>query len=100
MPWLGIGGGRGAPPDERLIQFSFPSGPTALSQFLSKLPSFANITLFHYRNHGADYGKVLVGFDVPCDEELQFQDFLSQLRYYNYEYVDETTNPVYRLFLR
>eukprot|EP01063_Lacrimia_lanifica_P020433 TRINITY_DN27746_c0_g1_i1.p1 TRINITY_DN27746_c0_g1~~TRINITY_DN27746_c0_g1_i1.p1 ORF type:complete len:559 (+),score=179.48 TRINITY_DN27746_c0_g1_i1:49-1725(+) len=93
-------GGRGAPPDERLIQFSFPQGPEALSRFLDVLPSFASITLFHYRNHGADFGKVLVGFDVPCDEELQFQTFLSTLRSNNYEYTDETTNPVYRLFLR
>ena len=90
-------GGRGAPRDERLIRFSFPENSEALSVFLSSLPEVINITLFHYRNHGADFGKVLVGFDVPIDQEVAFQQFLERV---NHEYVDETTNPVYRLFLR
>ena len=90
-------GGRGAPPDERLFQFRFPENTDALRQFLAALPSFVNITLFHYRNHGADFGKVLVGFNVPSQAELSFQKFLADVAY---EYTDETLNPVYRLFLR
>eukprot|EP01060_Flectonema_neradi_P036744 TRINITY_DN7166_c0_g1_i1.p1 TRINITY_DN7166_c0_g1~~TRINITY_DN7166_c0_g1_i1.p1 ORF type:complete len:626 (+),score=95.01 TRINITY_DN7166_c0_g1_i1:99-1976(+) len=90
-------GGRGAPRDERLIRFSFPENTEALSVFLSSLPEFINITLFHYRNHGADFGKVLVGFDVPIDQELGFQQFLTNV---NHEHIEETTNAVYRLFLR
>ncbi|KAJ9449072.1 hypothetical protein DIPPA_30908 [Diplonema papillatum] len=90
-------GGRGAPPDERLLQFSFPETTGALSLFLAELPGFVNITLFHYRNHGSDFGKVLVGFDVPVREEVSFQNFLTTV---SYAFVEETTNPVYRLFLR
>eukprot|EP01061_Rhynchopus_euleeides_P038704 TRINITY_DN66397_c0_g1_i1.p1 TRINITY_DN66397_c0_g1~~TRINITY_DN66397_c0_g1_i1.p1 ORF type:complete len:563 (+),score=190.99 TRINITY_DN66397_c0_g1_i1:49-1689(+) len=90
-------GGRGAPPDERLFRFQFPENMDALLHFLSSLPPFANITLFHYRNHGADYGKVLVGFDIPTESEIQFQTFLATV---SYDYTDETSNPVYRLFLR
>eukprot|EP01064_Diplonema_japonicum_P038388 TRINITY_DN927_c5_g1_i1.p1 TRINITY_DN927_c5_g1~~TRINITY_DN927_c5_g1_i1.p1 ORF type:complete len:546 (+),score=52.11 TRINITY_DN927_c5_g1_i1:74-1711(+) len=90
-------GGQGAPPDERLYRFIFPENSEALKTFLSALPSFINITLFHYRNHGADFGKVLVGFDVPPEEEMSFQNFISNVAY---EFEDETTNPVYRLFLR
>ncbi|MFM8343427.1 MAG: threonine ammonia-lyase, biosynthetic, partial [Betaproteobacteria bacterium] len=56
-----------------------------------------NISLFHYRNQGADYGRVLVGLQIPAEEEAELQRFLKDL---DYPWVDETTNPVYRLFLR
>ncbi len=55
-----------------------------------------NISLFHYRNHGADFGRVLVGMQVPPQEQKAFKTFLDNL---GYEYVDETDNPAYRLFL-
>jgi threonine dehydratase len=56
-----------------------------------------NISLFHYRNQGADYGRVLVGMQVPAADEAAFAAFLDDLAY---SYHDETDNPVYRLFLR
>jgi threonine dehydratase len=55
-----------------------------------------NISLFHYRNHGADYGRVLVGMQVPPKDSAQFQRFLDRL---GYDYVDESANPAYRMFL-
>ena len=56
-----------------------------------------NISLFHYRNHGSAYGRVLMGFQVPADGEREFQDFLDNA---NFQYVEETGNPVYRMFLK
>jgi threonine dehydratase len=55
-----------------------------------------NISLFHYRNHGADYGRVLVGMQVPPADKSEFRAFLDRL---GYDYVDETANPAYRMFL-
>ena len=65
-------------------------------KFLNSMGRNWNITLFHYRNHGADYGRVLVGMQVPPDEKGEFRAFLDQL---GYRYWDESDNPAYRLFL-
>jgi threonine dehydratase len=66
-------------------------------KFLSHMRPSWNISLFHYRNQGADYGRILVGLQVPEADHKDFQSFLDTL---GYPYVDETANPVYRLFLR
>jgi threonine dehydratase len=66
-------------------------------KFLSAMSGGWNISLFHYRNHGADYGRVLVGMQVPHREQTAFRRFLQQL---GYRYWDESGNPAYRLFLR
>ena len=81
---------------ELLYRFEFPERRGALMQFLQHLRSDWNISLFHYRNHGADYGRVLVGIQVPKNEMRQFRSFLREL---GYPYADETRNPAYRLFL-
>ena len=86
---------RGAP-DELLYRFEFPERPGALMKFLSNMRIDWNISLFHYRNHGSDTGRVLVGMQVPRHEMREFQRFLTTL---GYPYVDESRNPAYRLFL-
>ncbi len=83
--------------DERLLRFIFPERPGALMKFLSHMRPTWNITLFHYRNQGADYGRILVGLQVPQADGKAFQAFLDTL---GYPFVEETSNPVYRLFLR
>jgi len=83
--------------DELLYRFEFPERPGALMKFLNSMRSDWNISLFHYRNHGADYGRVLVGMQVPRQEMRQFRQFLATL---GYPYIDETRNPAYRVFLR
>jgi len=82
--------------NELLYRFEFPERPGALMQFLRSMRSDWNISLFHYRNHGADYGRVLVGMQVPSREMKQFRQFLENL---GYPYAEETRNPAYRLFL-
>ena len=82
--------------NELLYRFEFPERPGALMQFLQSMRSDWNVSLFHYRNHGADYGRVLVGMQVPRHEMREFQRFLTNL---GYPYVDESCNPAYRLFL-
>lgn len=82
--------------DEIMYRFEFPERPGALMNFLNSMSHNWNISLFHYRNHGADYGRVLVGMQVPRHDKKTFQDFLSQL---GYRYWDESDNPAYRLFL-
>ena len=82
--------------NELLYRFEFPERPGALMKFLDSMRGGWNISLFHYRNHGADYGRVLVGIQVPRDEMRQFRAFLDKL---GYPYADETRNPAYRLFL-
>jgi threonine dehydratase len=86
---------RGAP-DELLYRFEFPERPGALMKFLSAMRTDWNISLFHYRNQGSDYGRVLVGMQVPRHEMREFQRFLAKL---GYPCVDESRNPAYRLFL-
>ena len=88
-----------APPfakNELLYRFEFPERPGALMRFLQNMRSDWNISLFHYRNHGADYGRVLVGIQVPPREMAEFRRFLDKL---GYPFADETRNPAYRLFL-
>jgi threonine dehydratase len=81
---------------ERLFRFEFPERPGALLRFLEAIGSRWNISLFHYRNHGSDHGRVLAGVQVaPADAE----DFALHLRELHYPYVDETANPAYRMFL-
>jgi threonine dehydratase len=82
--------------DELLYRFEFPERPGALMRFLSGMRTDWNISLFHYRNQGSDYGRVLVGMQVPRHEMREFQRFLTKL---GYPYVDESRNPAYRLFL-
>ncbi|MBK9950810.1 MAG: threonine ammonia-lyase, biosynthetic [Candidatus Competibacteraceae bacterium] len=82
--------------DELLYRFQFPERPGALLKFLTGMAHGWNISLFHYRNHGSDYGRVLVGIQVPAAERARFQQFVQDL---NYPYRDETDNPAYRLFL-
>lgn len=81
---------------ELLYRFEFPERPGALLNFLTHMGRGWNISLFHYRNHGADYGRVLVGMQVPPQDEAAFQAFLAEL---GYDYVDERDNPAYKLFL-
>ncbi len=82
---------------ELLYRFEFPERPGALMRFLDSMARGWNISLFHYRNHGADYGRVLAGIQVPPGDARAFQQFLERL---GYEHVDETANPAYALFLR
>jgi threonine dehydratase len=81
---------------ELLYRFEFPERPGALMRFLESMRSDWNISLFHYRNQGADYGRVLVGIQVPRNEMAQFRGFLKKL---GYPFEDETRNPAYKLFL-
>jgi threonine dehydratase len=82
--------------NERLYRFEFPERKGALLQFLQAIGTRWNITLFHYRNHGSDYGRVLAGIDVPASDTVEFLDHLNVL---HYSYSEETNNPVYRIFL-
>ena len=90
-----VGGGARVE-DEILYRFEFPERPGALLRFLTKLGKKWNISLFHYRNHGAAYGRVLVGIQVPHADRGRFRDFLQTT---GYSWTEETENPVYRLFL-
>jgi threonine dehydratase len=92
-----VGGHSALARDERLLRFVFPERPGALMKFLSHMRPGWNITLFHYRNQGADYGHILVGLQVPKGENKAFKEFLDTL---GYPHVEETDNPAYRLFLR
>ena len=82
---------------ELLYRFEFPERPGALLAFLKAIGDRWNISLFHYRNHGSDYGRVLAGVQVPAADRAEFTEHLAQL---GYSYWDETENPAYRLFLR
>jgi threonine dehydratase len=82
---------------ERLFRFVFPERPGALLRFLELMAPTWNISLFHYRNQGADYGRVLVGLQVPPADDRRFDEFLESL---GFPYVDESANPAYRMFLR
>ncbi len=92
-----VGGHSALSQDERLLRFEFPERPGALLKFLSLMRPGWNISLFHYRNQGADYGRILVGLQVPPQDDKAFAKFLDTL---GYPYAEETENPVYRLFLR
>ena len=91
-----VGGhGRGLT-DERLYRFEFPERPGALLKFLQAIGTAWNISLFHYRNHGSDYGRVLAGIQVPAETRT---DFLLHLNELHYAYTEETDNPAYKIFL-
>ena len=92
-----VGGHSALAKNERLLRFEFPERPGALMKFLSAMRPGWNISLFHYRNQGADYGRILVGLQVPELDNKAFDAFLKTL---GYPYVEETNNPVYRLFLK
>ena len=92
-----VGGISALAGDERLLRFVFPERPGALMKFLSLMRPGWNISLFHYRNQGADYGRILVGLQVPKADNKAFAKFLKTV---DYPYVEETDNPVYRMFLQ
>ena len=91
-----VGGHAPAAEHEILYRFEFPERPGALMRFLDRMSARWNISLFHYRNHGDDYGRVLVGMQVPPGDGALFRTFLDGL---GYDYVDESQNPAYRMFL-
>ena len=91
-----VGGRSALAKDERIFRFEFPERPGALMRFLSSMHPDWNISLFHYRNHGADYGRILVGIQVPDQSRDGLQSFLGQL---GYPYWEETEHPGYKLFL-
>ena len=82
--------------NERLFRFEFPERPGALLDFLDAIGTHWNISLFHYRNHGSDYGRILAGIDVPQDETDELESHLAELGYTHWE---ESDNPAYKLFL-
>lgn len=92
-----VGGHSPLAQDERLLRFVFPERPGALFKFLSLMAPTWNISLFHYRNQGADYGRILVGMQVPAKDSKKFDSFLKNL---GYPWVEETGNPAYQLFLK
>jgi len=91
-----IGGRASKKIQERLYSFEFPEHPGALVHFLERLGTQANISLFNYRNHGADYGRVLCGFEVDANNIKVFTDHMMDL---GFAYKDETDNPAYKFFL-
>ena len=91
-----VGGHAPQAKNEMVFRFEFPEKPGALMKFLDTMGHDWNISLFHYRNHGADFGRVLVGMQVPPSDTAAFKDFLDNL---GYPHWDETNNPAYQLFL-
>ena len=91
-----VGGRSQSIENERVYRFEFPERPGALMKFLDLLGGRWNISMFHYRNHGADYGRVLVGIQVPDEEMRAFSDFLSAI---GYAFWEETDNVAYQTFL-
>jgi threonine dehydratase len=91
-----VGGHAPGVRNERLCRFEFPERPGALAQFLEKLGGRWNISLFHYRNHGADFGRVLAGFEVVDSDLVEFRRFLEEL---GYPYAQEHDNLAYKFFL-
>ncbi|AFZ82924.1 threonine ammonia-lyase, biosynthetic [Candidatus Kinetoplastidibacterium crithidiae] len=91
-----VGGRSNLSSNELLYRFEFPERPGALINFLNTTNPEWNISLFHYRNHGADYGRILVGIQVPDSDKEIFENFLKKL---SYPYWDENNNPAYKIFL-
>ena len=92
-----VGGPGGGIANERLLRFEFPERPGALLNFLNQIGDRWNISLFHYRNHSAAYGRVLMGIQTPGSDDSDFDAFLANLEM---EFVEEHNNPAYELFLR
>jgi threonine dehydratase len=91
-----VGGHARGIENERLYRFEFPERPGALLRFLQAIGTRWNVSLFHYRNHGSDYGRVLAGIQVPPAERAEFVLHIDEL---HYAYTEETDNPAYRMFL-
>ena len=91
-----VGGRSPAVSNERLFRFEFPERPGALLDFLNAIGTEWNISLFHYRNHGSDYGRILAGIDVPQEETAELEAHLAELGYPHWE---ESDNPAYTIFL-
>jgi threonine dehydratase len=91
-----VGGRSAGIRNERLFRLEFPERPGALLDFLDAIGTDWNISLFHYRNHGSDYGRILAGIDVPQDETDELEAHLGELGYTHWE---ESDNPAYRMFL-
>jgi threonine dehydratase len=91
-----VGGRAAGLRNERLFRFEFPERPGALLDFLNAIGTDWNISLFHYRNHGSDYGRILAGIDVPQEETEELESHLAELGYPHWE---ESDNPAYRIFL-
>lgn len=91
-----VGGSAANISNERLFRFEFPERPGALLDFLKAIGTDWNISLFHYRNHGSDHGRVLAGIQVPAEESDELEAHLSEL---GYEHFEESDNPAYRMFL-
>ncbi len=91
-----VGGSAPNASNEKVYRFEFPERPGALLGFLEKMGSSWNISMFHYRNHGTDFGRVLCGIQIPPDEMTQFSKFLDMV---GYTFIDESDNPVYKMFL-
>jgi threonine dehydratase len=91
-----VGGHASGIEHERLFRFEFPERPGALLRFLHAIGTQWNITLFHYRNHGSDYGRILAGVQIPPSERVDFDLHVRELKYV---YTEETGNPAYRMFL-
>ena len=92
-----VGGRTFGKTQELLYRFEYPERPGALSRFLAVLGTGWNITMFHYRNHGAAWGRVLVGFEARVKERRELTQYLERI---GYRYWEETENPAYKLFLR
>jgi len=91
-----VGGRSALARNELLYRFEFPERPGALMRFLNAMNPEWNISLFHYRNQGADYGRILIGIQVPPADKKQFRNFVAEL---GYPHWNETDNPAYKLFL-
>ena len=91
-----VGGRSSLAGNELLYRFEFPERPGALMRFLNSMKPDWNISLFHYRNQGADYGQILIGIQVPTGNKKAFKDFLEEV---GYPHWNETDNPAYKLFL-
>jgi len=91
-----VGGRSPGLANERIFRFEFPERPGALLDFLHAIGTDWNISLFHYRNHGSDYGRILAGIDVPADETTELQNHLAEL---GYTYWEESENPAFSIFL-
>jgi threonine dehydratase len=89
-------GGRAPVQNERILRFQFPERPGALLQFLKGMQTDWNISLFHYRNYGSEYGRVLMGIQVPDSDHDRFQAFLEHT---GYNYTIEADNPAYHMFV-
>ena len=94
-----VGGNAPNVTHERIMRFTFPERPGALLNFIDAMRTEFSITLFQYRYHGADFGRVLLGFDVAAEQQSAFEDFLVRVEAMGYSHIDETDNPAYKLFI-